>query len=502
MKLKKLLKDIPVKDIKGSKEIEITGVCSNSKLVAPGNLFVARKGRAEDGARYIPEALESGAVAILTDIYDPSLKNVTQVIHPDVALLEGMLAAQYYQFSADEMFMVGITGTNGKTTTSFLIKYLLDQLQAPCGLIGTIEYIIGKHRYQATRTTPDVISNHKMLREMVLQGCKAAVMEVTSHALDQGRVQNIDYDVAVFTNLSIDHLDYHGTMEDYCSAKNKLFRSLNPDKTKKKLDRFPTTAVVNADSIWHKKITEGCRAKILTYGVDNAADLKASNISLSALGTCFELTYQGQNVTCSCPLIGRFNVYNYLAAISVGLVRGVSLEKLVEMMQKCPSVPGRLESVPNPLGLKIYVDFAHSDDALANVFDCLKEVKEGRIITVFGCGGDRDHTKRPLMARVCEEFSDVTIVTSDNPRSEDPQAICDEVVRGFKNKASYQVELDRGLAIQKAIDLADEKDIILIAGKGHETYQVFAHKTIEFDDRKVALKICQQKYAAMEPANA
>lgn len=498
MKLKKLLKEIPVKDVKGSKEIEITGVCSNSKLVSPGNLFVARKGRSEDGAQYIPEAVASGAIAILTDIYDPSLKHVTQIIDPNVSLIEGLLAAHYYQHSSDEMFMVGITGTNGKTTTSFLIKYLLDQLKAPCGLIGTIEYIIGKHRYQATRTTPDVISNHKMLREMVLQGCKSAVMEVTSHALDQGRVENIDYDVAIFTNLSIDHLDYHGTMDNYCLAKNKLFISLNADKSKKKIERFPTTAVVNADSAWHQKITQGCKTKILTYGIDQKADLRASDIVLSASGTRFKLTYEGKTVDCEWPLIGRFNVYNCLAAISVGIIRGVPLEKLAEMMNRFPAVPGRLEPVPNPLGLKIYVDFAHSDDALANVYECLKEVKEGRIITVFGCGGDRDHTKRPLMARVAEEFSDMTIVTSDNPRSEDPIAICNDVIKGFKNKESYQIELDRGLAIQKAIELADEKDIILIAGKGHETYQIFAHKTIEFDDRKVALKICQQKQAALE----
>lgn len=501
MKLKKLLKDIPVQNVKGSKEIEITGLCSNSKQVSPGNLFVARKGRAEDGAYYIPEAIASGAVAILTDIYDPSLKNVTQIVHPNVGLIEGMLAAHYYHFAADELFMIGITGTNGKTTTSFLVKHLLDKLKSPCGLIGTIEYIIGKQRFQATRTTPDVVSNHKMLREMVLQGCKSAVMEVTSHALDQGRVEYVDYDVAIFTNLSIDHLDYHGTMDDYCFAKSRMFRSLNPDKSKKK-QPYPTTAVVNADSPWRSKITEGCTAKILTYGIDSLADLRASDIVLSATGTRLQLRYLEKTVSCAWPLIGRFNVYNCLAAIAVGLVRGEPLEKLADMMRTFPSVPGRLEAVSNPLGLKIYVDFAHSDDALANVFECLEEVKEGRIITVFGCGGDRDHTKRPLMARVCEQFSDITIVTSDNPRSEDPAAICQEVAQGFQKSSSYYIEPDRRLAIKKAIECAESKDIILIAGKGHEIYQVFAHKTIEFDDRKVAAQICQEKFLELEPAHA
>lgn len=511
MKLKKLIKDIPIKDIKGPKEIEITGICANSKLVAPGNLFVAKKGRIDDGTQYIPEAIAGGAVAILTDIFNPSLKNVTQLIHPDTAAIEALIAAHYYQYPSDELFMIGITGTNGKTTTSFLVKYLMDQLNSrqnkktnlekivlekskivpSCGLIGTIEYIIGQHHYQATRTTPDVTSNHKMLREMVLQGCNSAVMEVTSHALDQGRVRNIDFDVAIFTNLSLDHLDYHHSMENYCAVKAKLFQSLNCHKPKKK-NNFPTTAVINADSPWHSKVIEGCRANILTYGINNNANLHATDIKFTSTGTSFILNYYGKKVACTSKLIGRFNVYNYLAAISVGLIQNEPLEILVDLMSGFSSVQGRLEPVLNPLGLKIYVDFAHSDDALANVFECLQELKTGRIITVFGCGGDRDQSKRPKMAQVCEEFSDLTFVTSDNPRSEDPQAICQQIIKGFQNKESYQIELDRRKAIELAINAATQEDIILIAGKGHEPYQIFAHKTIEFDDRKVAAQICSE----------
>lgn len=497
MKLKKLFKDIPVKDIKGSKEIEISGICSNSKLVSPGNLFVARKGMANDGVHYIPEALAAGASAILTDIYDPTLKNVCQIIHPDVASLEGLLATQYYQDASQELFMVGVTGTNGKTTTSFLIKHLLDQLQVPAGLVGTIEYIIGQHRYQATRTTPDVISNHKMLREMIRQECKSAVMEVTSHALEQGRVYGIDFDVAIFTNLTLDHLDYHQTMENYCLAKNKLFRLLKKDKSKKKVKQFPTTAVINADSPWCEKIGEGCQAAILTYGIDHPADLQALDICLTPSGTKFKLKYKGQVIDCFWPLVGRFNVYNYLAAISVGLVRNVPLEKLTSLMATFSAVPGRLEPVENALGLKIYVDFAHTDDALINVFETLTEFKTGKIITVFGCGGDRDRTKRPKMAKVSGAYSDLTIVTSDNPRTENPQAIIDDVVKGFDQGQCFETIVDRRSAIEKAIEIATEKDIILIAGKGHETYQIFAHKTIEFDDKKVAAQICQSKCIAL-----
>lgn len=490
MKLKKLCKDIPRLQIKGSKEIEITGICSNSKLVAPGNLFIARKGRADDGARYISEAVAAGAAAILTDMYDPSLKGVVQLLHPRVGEIEGILAAQYYQFPSDRLFMVGITGTNGKTTTSFLIKYLLDRLDGPSGLIGTIEYIIGPHRYQAVRTTPDVVSNHKMLREMCLQGCSSAIMEVTSHALDQGRVQNIDFDVAVFTNLTVDHLDYHETMEAYCAAKNRLFRSLIR-KGSSKSQIFPPRALVNADSPWLSSILEGCEASLFTYGIDLPADLQASEIELSSSGTLFSVIYQQERYACKTPLVGRFSVYNCLAAMGVALLKGYPMNEIIPCLGDFPPVPGRLQPVSNPLELKIYVDFAHTEDALQNVLECLTELKKGRIITVFGCGGDRDQTKRPKMGAVVERFSDISIVTSDNPRSEDPEQICREIIQGFSRADAYLLEVDRRKAIEKAIACATPDDIILIAGKGHENYQIFAHKTIEFDDCTVAAEICK-----------
>ena len=493
MKLKKLIKDIPRAIVKGSKELDISGVCANSKLVAPGNLFVARKGRAEDGMLYIPEAVAAGAVAVLTDIYDPLLaKRITQIIHPDVTSLEGLVAAEYYQHPSEKMFMVGITGTNGKTTTSFLIRHLLNTLDGTSGLIGTIEYIIGQHRYQATRTTPDAASNHKMLREMVLQDCKSGVMEVTSHALDQNRVDYIHFDTAVFTNLTLDHLDYHETMEKYCQAKSKLFSSLNPDK-KKACHPYPKLAIVNADSPWHRQITSSCRTAILTYGIDNDCDIKAESLKLTPEGSSFTLCYEGKKTLVKCPLVGRFNTYNCLAAIGVALSRKLPLERIVKAIESAPPVPGRLEPVPNPLGLKIYVDFAHSDDALKNVLDTLCEFKQGKIITVFGCGGNRDATKRPKMAQVCEGRSEVIVITSDNPRGEDPEEILRQIAKGFAPGTRYIKEADRYLAIEKAISLATPDDIVLIAGKGHETQQIFAHKIVDFDDRKVALEICKKK---------
>lgn len=492
MKLRKLIKDLPLKAFKGSKDVEITGICANSKVIVPGNLFVARKGRADDGSQYIPEAVAGGAVAVLTDIYDPSLKDISQLIYPDVTEIEGLVAASYYQFPSDELFLVGITGTNGKTTTTFLVKHLLNQYRGPCGLIGTIEYIVGQHRYQATRTTPDVTSNHKMLREMLREGCRSAAMEVTSHGLDQGRVQNIDFDIAIFTNLTLEHLDYHQTMENYCQTKNRLFRGLDPAR-KKKNGFKGKQAVINVDSPWANAIVEGCKAPIVSYGILNEdAMIRASDVELTGTGTRFDVTYKGQKSAFHIPLVGRFNVYNCLAAAAVGLALEIPLKDISECLATAPTVPGRLQPVPNPLGLKIYVDFAHSDDALINVLECLQELKKGRIITIFGCGGDRDRTKRPKMAHAAEEYSDYCILTTDNPRSEDPAAIAEEARSGFRKKDGHEIELDRRKAIEKAIRMATPDDIIFIAGKGHETYQIFAHKTIEFDDAKVAAQLCRE----------
>lgn len=489
MKLKRLVRGIPLSNIRGSKEVEITGICANSKLVVPGNLFIAKRGRTVDGSRFIPEAVSAGAVAVLTDMFDPSLRGITQLIHPDVAAIEGLIAAQFNQFPSDELLMVGVTGTNGKTTTSYLIKNLLDRARGPCGMIGTIEYVVGSYRYQATHTTPDVSINQKMLKEMLHHGCRSAVMEVTSHALDQGRVDNIHYDVAIFTNLTCEHLDYHQTMEAYCRAKNQLFRSLD-SRHKKKLLRN-VVGIANADDPYFQKVVEGCRVNVLTYGIDSRADLQAIDIVMTPLGTKYSLLYMGETYPITVPLIGRYNVYNSLACIACGLSQGMSLETIAAAVAAFSPVPGRLEAVPNPLGLKIYVDFAHTPAALENVLKCVRELTKGRIITVFGCGGDRDQLKRPMMARICEQYSDICVVTTDNPRSESPEAIISAITEGFKDPSRCATEHDRRAAIARAITLATPEDIVLIAGKGHETYQIFAHHTIEFDDRKVALDLCK-----------
>lgn len=494
MKIKKLLKNIPAIQVKGSKELEITGISLHSKGVAPGHLFIARRGAVYQGAHYIPEAIAAGAMAIATDMYDPRYPDVTQLIYPKGAHIEGLLAANFYKFPSDELLTIGITGTNGKTTTSFFIKSLLEHLDIPCGLIGTVEYVIGSHRYQALRTTPDVCSNHRMLREMVHQGCKAVVMEVASHALVQKRVEHIDFDIAIFTNLTLDHLDYHLSMENYAKAKQKLFLSLNA-ASRKKEHPFSKTAVINSDSPWAHRMIEGISTEILTYGLESQADLQASDIEFSANGTQFRLSYKGESAFCKSSYVGRYNIYNYMAALAVGLLQHIPLQEVVDCFSVMPKVPGRLERIDNPLGFKVYVDFAHTDDALINVLQCLREIKkDGRLIVVFGCGGDRDASKRPKMAEACEKFADMSIVTSDNPRSEDIEQICRDILKGFMSKESYLVELDRKKAIEKAMRLATANDLVLIAGKGHERTQIFAHRTIEFDDCQEAASACQKIY--------
>lgn len=491
IKLEEILKDIPNCQVKGSTDILISGISANSKHIAPGNAFIAKKGQAFDGRQFISEAIHAGASVIIADQYNPSFREVVQVIHPDIPFMESHLAAHFYRHPSEELLMVGITGTNGKTTTSFIVKNLLDYFQGPCGLIGTIGYLVGKQRYPATHTTPDVIRNHQLLREMVNQGCRSAVMEVTSHALSQDRVKKIDFDIAIFTNLTQDHLDYHQKMENYCQAKKKLFDGLGKEQSQKK---SPKWAIVNQDSPWTAHMLGNYSGPILSYGIDQPSELRASHLRLEKQGTHAKISFQGREVDCFLPLAGRFNVYNCLAAMAVGLSQNISLDLVVENICTMNAIPGRLQAVKNDLGLKIYVDFAHTDDALSNVLATLKELlsSPGRLIVIFGCGGDRDRSKRPKMAKACEKYADLCIVTSDNPRSEEPRQICQEIVTGFTRPGNYEVEIDRREAIRKAIEWARPEDVILIAGKGHENAQIFADRSISFDDSKVAEEICAQ----------
>ncbi|QVL57427.1 MAG: UDP-N-acetylmuramoyl-L-alanyl-D-glutamate--2,6-diaminopimelate ligase [Simkaniaceae bacterium] len=461
MKLKKLLKDLDV-EVKGSREIEVTGISSHSQFIAPGSLFIAKKGKTFDGSEFIPKAIETGAVAVLTDFFNPFLQGIVQIITPNVNKLEALLAKRYYETERHPLYLVGITGTNGKTTTAYLIHHLL----ANFGLMGTIETIIGKQRFNAQLTTADVVTNHKTLREMTDQGLKGVVMEVTSHALDQNRVGEIQFDMGIFTNLSQDHLDYHGTMDEYFKAKLKLF-----ENCKEK--------IYNIDDPRAKAMQGG-----VTFGIHSTADLQAKNIHFSLEGTTFDLQYNGKTTPIKTSLIGEYNVYNVLAALAVGLKKGERLSILQKRLTTFPGVPGRLERIENSKGFHLFVDFAHTPEALSKVLETLHALKTGRIITIFGCGGERDQDKRPKMGAAAEKYSDQLIITSDNPRSEEPEVICREIAAGLSKEAI--IEVDRKAAIERGIFMAKENDLVLIAGRGHEPFQKIKGRLLPFDDRDVA----------------
>ncbi len=484
MKIKKLFKNIKIPDlkIKGSQETKLTGISANSKTVAPGNLFLAKKGRTFDGSDFISEAVAAGAAAVVCDLYNPFLSQIVQIIHDNASSLEAKIASAYYDFPSQKLFMLGVTGTNGKTTVSYLLKHLLDNNKKSCGLLGTIEYIIGKNSYPATLTTPAACNLQRFLKEMVNAKMKVAVMEASSQAIDQGRCEEIDFDAVIFTNLSQDHLDYHGNLKEYVSTKAKLFENLSKEKT----------AIINLDDAYAQFIIGKTKAKIMTFAIDQAADVKAEEINCSAAGLKFTLVYQGQRETITSQMIGRFNVYNILATISAALVAGIKLKKIIREIATFRSVRGRLERVKILKPFSVFVDYAHSADALQKVLQTLKEFKTGRLITVFGCGGNRDSGKRPTMGRIGSELSDFCFITNDNPRKEEPQKIIKEIVSGIrKDKNNYLVEEDRFEAIKKALKMAKKDDIVLIAGKGHETYQIFQDQTSSFDDRGVVEEICQ-----------
>ena len=476
MKLKKLIATLPIKIVSGSKELEISGICSHSKYVAPGNLFIAKK------PEHIEEAVLCGATAVLTDMHNPFLsKDVAQLITDDVAALEAQIASIYFDHPAEKLYCIGVTGTNGKTTTTFLIKHLLDGLGSFCGKLSTIEYVVGNLRFDADLTTPDAVTCYKLLAEMVKQNCEAVVMEVSSHALVQGRVEGIDFDAAIFTNLSQDHLDYHGSIEEYAEAKSLLFKSLKKE----------ACAIINEESFWSSKMVEGSLAKIYSYGFSKDADLYAHDISSYPDHTKFWVTYDGQSLPFQWNLIGEFNISNALAAIALCLNKGHKFEDLPPHFLTFAQVPGRLERVENHLGIDVFVDFAHTPDALESVLTSLKQVCRGKLFVVFGAGGDRDKQKRLKMGRAVDAFANFGFITSDNPRSEDPYTICEQVSGGFSSK-HFLIEIDRRKAIESAVKMANKDDIILIAGKGHEGYQIFSRRTEPFDDKQVVHEIMSE----------
>ena len=466
-------------------EIEVHHLHYDSRKIARGDCFIALRGTGTDGHRFIEQAVTMGArvVVLERDDFLPDYfflhAGVAKVVVPDSRKALAVMAANYYGHPSKKLTMVGVTGTNGKTTTTHLIKAILEAAGQQVGLIGTIEYRIGDKVIPASHTTPESLELNELLAHMVDSGCQSVSMEVSSHALHQSRVFGLDYYAAVFTNLTQDHLDYHGSMGEYFKAKKLLFDTLPGD----------AAAVTNCDDAWGMQMVSSSRARTISYGVAEDADVQATDIRLSMDGTSFRIRSGGQHMVVSSPLVGRFNMYNVLAAYATGTALGYSHERISAGIASVASVRGRFERIASPRGWMAIVDYAHTPDALEKclrtIHDVLPKERRGRIITVFGAGGDRDKTKRPFMGNVAGSLSDLTIVTSDNPRTEDPHQIIKDVVEGIPRTATVLQEPDRQAAILAALRQARAGDVILIAGKGHEDYQVIGKEKIHFSDREI-----------------
>ncbi len=481
MQLKILAAAIAPRQVIGSLDRSVESIAYDSRRVGKNGLFVALTGEKSDGHQFIDQAIEKGASVIVTEREEKKPRATCLVVDNTRDALAD-LAAAFYERPARKLKLAGVTGTNGKTTTTFLIKHICEKAGLRCGLIGTVRYEIGERVLPAVRTTPESLDLQELLAQISNAGCKAVAMEVSSHALAQERTRGLEWDVAVFTNLTQDHLDFHGTMENYFEAKAKLFTELAEQKAKTK-----PVAVINIDDRYGEKLVTRLEKRIplITYGMSARADFRASSYRMEFGGTSYQLDARGKVYLVRVPLIGRFNVANSVAALAAANALGISLREAILSLGKSPQVPGRLEAVPAKRQFQIFVDYAHSDDALLNVLKTLRDLGPRRLIVVFGCGGDRDRQKRPLMGRVADQNADFSIITSDNPRKENPDAIIAEVEKGFQSDR-YEKIPDRAEAIARAIAVAQPHDIVLIAGKGHEAYQEFADHTVPFDDVQVA----------------
>lgn len=473
MKLGEIVKNIDILGGCAGLDTEIGGVCFDSRDVCPGDLFVAIKGFEADGHKYIASALADGAAAVLCERAPEG--GGPYLLTGDSRLGLALASREFFGNPASRMKMIAVTGTSGKTTSSYLIKHLLESaLGAKVGLIGTNGNMIGDEFIHTERTTPESCELHKLFRRMADAGCTHLVMEVSSHSLTLERVAGIHYDVAVFTNLSQDHLDFHGTMENYAAAKRLLFNQ-------------SSVGCFNADDPWTKFMTEGVSCSVTTFAaLTNDADLTAKDIRMSAAGVRFAAVHGSELALTKLSIPGMFSVHNALGVMSAGLALGVSLEACAEAMSTAEGVKGRLEVVPTDTDYLVIIDYSHKPDALENVLKTLRPVTQGRLICLFGCGGDRDRGKRPIMGAIAADNADLVVVTSDNPRTEAPEAIIDDILAGMKNKRTpSRVICDRVAAIGWALDNARPGDVILLAGKGHEDYQVVGHEKRHMDEREI-----------------
>jgi UDP-N-acetylmuramoyl-L-alanyl-D-glutamate--2,6-diaminopimelate ligase len=491
--LAELISGLAVEQVEGDTSVEVTDLVYDSREVRPGALFFCVRGERADGHELAPGAVDRGAVALVAE--RPLQLGVPTVQVADTRAAMAPLAARFWGDPSAKMAVAGITGTNGKTTTAFLLRTVLESAGMPTGLLGTVARVVGGTQEEVVRTTPEAIDLQRTLRRMVDGGDRACVMEVSSHALAYGRGDRIDFDVKVFTNLTQDHLDFHTDMEDYFLAKRRLFYSGEEAGASS-----PGTAVINLDDDYGARLAEELRragASMLTFSASGAdADFRAEDVRFDAAGARFRCLGPDGSVDAEMPLPGDFNVANALAAVASAHVLGVDLARSSAALAAADRVPGRFEPVDEGQGFAVLVDYAHTPDSLDNVLRAARRVTAGRLICVFGCGGDRDRDKRPLMGRIGAELSDLAIVTSDNPRSEDPAAIIAEIIAGAGSDA-VEVEADRRAAIALALDAAGEGDTVVIAGKGHEQGQEFEHgRKVPFDDREVAREELRRLLAA------
>ena len=480
MKLKDLLHGVCVLESNVCPDTQIEGVCYDSRKVTPGSLFVAVTGFAADGNRFIPMALEKGAAAIVTAKKPEG--DIPYILVTSDRLALAQLGANWYGHPAKEMTMVGITGTNGKTSVTLLLKYVLEQVKgAKVGLIGTMENLVGDEVIPTDRTTPESFELQGLFRRMADAGCGYCVMEVSSHAITLDRVGGVHYDVAAFTNLSEDHLDFHKTMDAYCDAKAELFSRCGK-------------AVINADDEYAPRIRAKAGCEVLTFSQRSREGLYAENVEMMSDGVRFTAVLGEKRVDVRLGIPGKFTVYNALTVLGAALELGISLEDSAAALATAKGVKGRVEVVPTPgKDYTVLIDYAHTPDGLENVLSSVRGFCKGRLISAFGCGGDRDPIKRPIMGRIGVELSDIAIITSDNPRSEDPMAIIGDILKGIDPAAkNYEVVENRVKAIHHAMDIAEKDDIIVLAGKGHETYQEICGVKHHLDEREVVAQYLQE----------
>ena len=490
--LKDIISTLDVQQVQGDQNVSIQDITADSRAVKPNSLFIALDGATVDGHNYIDKAVAAGAVAVIVSKPVTVPDDVCVITVSDTRQAMMVCVPYFFDYPANRMRMVGVTGTNGKTTTTHMIRHILKAQGHKVGVIGTVHIMIGDTSYPIHNTTPDVVDLQYILHQMVQENVEYCVMEVSSHALALGRVSGVEFDTAVFTNLTQDHLDFHKTFENYLAAKCKLFEQVSaPNQVKDNKG-----AVINIDDSYGHRVMEKTTAPTITYSTLGKGTLNASDVHMSTKNSQYTVNYKGESYPVSMNTTGLFNVYNTLAAIGACLQEGISMEAIDTALKTFSSVPGRFELIEEGQDFAVVVDYAHTPDGLQNILETAKAIKENRIIIVFGCGGDRDATKRPIMGRIAAEYGDKIYVTSDNPRTEDPVQIVKDVEVGVKEAlrdgTSYEVIVDRREAINHAIHDAKAGDIVIIAGKGHENYQILKNETIHFDDREEARKALKE----------